>query len=376
MRKWVEIMDHYLEKLSSILVHHSLRLKKGERVLINYQNTECNRLVKRLINDIFEVGAIPFVRLIDGRIASLLLEGTNDERISEIVKHNVFDVNNFDCFINIRYSENDYENKFVDPKIRNKLGSATKEIDDIRINKRRWVLLNYPSITDAYKASMPSDKFALEAFKIMTFDYSSMEEAFKPLKELMEKTDKVRIVGSDTDLSFSIKDIPVIPCTGRSNIPDGEIFTAPIKDSINGKITFNTKCPYHGNIYTGVTLNFKDGCIVEATCNEDNESLNEIFDTDEGSRYVGEFAIGLNPLVKKPMGDILYDEKIIGSIHFTPGRAYKEAYNDNESAIHWDMVLIQTKEYGGGELYFDDVLVRKDGIFVLDELKHLNYDLK
>ena len=223
---------------------------------------------------------------------------------------------------------------------------------------------------------MPYDEYKDYAIKAMNFDYSIMEKDILPLKKLMEKTDKVRIVSPSTDISFSIKNMPIIPCCGTSNIPDGEIFTAPIKTSVNGQITYNTPSPYQNNIYNNVSLTFKEGKIVEATCDGDNEALNSIFDTDNGSRYVGEFSLGLNPLIIKPMGDILYDEKIIGSIHFTPGKCYDDAPNGNDSAIHWDMVLIQTKEYGGGELYFDDVLIRKDGKFVLKELEHLNYNLK
>ena len=191
------------------------------------------------------------------------------------------------------------------------------------------------------------------------------------LVELMNRTDKVRIVGKGTDISFSIKDIPAIKCAGEMNIPDGEVYTAPVKDSVNGTIAYNTPTEYQGVTYTDVTLKFENGKIVEATAN-DNERVNKVFDTDEGARYVGEFAIGVNPFITKAMKNILFDEKIRGSIHFTPGNAYEDADNGNRSAIHWDLVLIQTEEYGGGEIYFDDVLIRKDGIFVLDELKCLN----
>ena len=184
----------------------------------------------------------------------------------------------------------------------------------------------------------------------------------------MEKTDKVRIVAKNTDLTFSIKDIPVVPCVGKSNLPDGEIYTAPVKDSVEGYITYNTPCPYQGNVYHDVRLEFSKGQIVNCTCQEDVISLKEIFDTDQGARYISEFSLGLNPLIKKPMGDILYDEKIIGSIHFTPGRAYKDAFNGNISSIHWDMVLLEP------DIYFDDVLIRKKGKFVIEQLKHLNYE--
>jgi aminopeptidase len=192
-----------------------------------------------------------------------------------------------------------------------------------------------------------------------------------PLVKLMSATDKVRLVAPGTDLHFSIKGIPVVKCDGDKNIPDGEVYSAPVKDSVNGVLQYNTKTLYEGKVFENMRLRFKDGKIVEAT-SSNNKAMNHILDADEGARYVGEFAIGLNPYITKPMLDTLFDEKISGSIHFTPGNAYDEAFNGNRSSVHWDMVLIQTKEWGGGEIYFDDVLVRKDGIFVLDELKGLN----
>ena len=208
-------------------------------------------------------------------------------------------------------------------------------------------------------------------FDVCNLDYSKMESAMTPLVELMNKTDKVRIVGNGTDLTFSIKGIGAVKCAGRRNIPDGEVYTAPIKHSVNGVISYNVPSVSNGIKFDNITLKFKDGKIIEATSDK-SEAINKIFDTDEGARYVGEFALGVNPFVTRAMGDILFDEKISGSIHFTPGACYKDAFNGNNSAIHWDLVLVQTKEMGGGEIYFDDVLVRKDGIFVLDSLKCLN----
>jgi len=213
--------------------------------------------------------------------------------------------------------------------------------------------------------------------KVSMADYSKMRDAFKPLKDLMDKTDKVRITGPGTELEFSLKGLGSVPCAGECNIPDGEIYSAPVIDSVNGQITYNTPSGYQGNVYEDVCLKFEKGQIIEASCSNpaDDKKLNEIFKTDEGAKFVGEFAIGVNPYITKPMGDILYDEKIAGSIHFTPGQAYEgEADNGNKSAVHWDLVLIQTEEFGGGEIYFDDVLIRKDGIFVLDSLTGLNLE--
>lgn len=368
-------MTKRLEKLSKTIVNYSLGVKKDETVLITCTE-KCRPLVKHLICEIAEVGGIPFVKINDSELDAMLLEKTTDQRIPYIQKEKEYEVDNFDCFIHIRHTDNEYNSKYVDSKIRSKIGAATEKADDTRINDRRWVLLNYPSHMDAFKAHMTNDEFYNYALDVMNVDYEAMYEKIQPLKKLMEKTDRVRLVGPDTDITFSIKGIPAIPCCGKSNIPDGELYTAPVKDSVNGTITYNTPCPYNGRVYTGVSLTFQDGKITECHCNEDNEALKAIFDTDEGARYVGEFSLGLNPLVLQPMGDILYDEKIQGSIHFTPGRAYRDAFNGNISAVHWDMVLVQRKEYGGGEIYFDDQLIRKDGIFVLDELKDLNYDLK
>jgi len=369
-------MEEKIKKLSETIVNYSLDIKKDDRVLITCQTEHPAFFIKCLIKDIVAKEGIPFVRIINPEISALLTENTFDNRIKEIAKHSEEDVQNYDCFITIRYNCNDFENVKIDTEINKKIGEATAKSNEVRINERRWVLLNYPSNLDAYKSKMTSDDFKKFAFEVMNVDYSKMKEDIKPLKELMEKTDNVRIIGPDTDLTFSIKGMNVIPCCGKSNIPDGEIYTAPIKDSVNGIITYNTPSPYQGNVFNKICLKFKDGKIIEATCDGNNEKLNEIFDTDDGSRYVGEFSFGLNPKILKSMGDILYDEKIIGSIHFTPGSAYEDAFNGNKSSVHWDLVLIQRKEYGGGEIYFDHTLIRKDGLFVLPELKHLNYNLK
>ena len=365
-------MDKRIEKLSKTIVDYSIEIKEGDRVLIQYDDSKCNPLVKQLIKDICKIGAIPNVRLYDEELENLILEKSNDNLINEMVKSKQYDIDNYDCFIRICYNKNEYSGKNVTLERRKKLGDALKDINDVKINKRRWTLLNYPSQLDAYKAGMTTDEFYNYALDVMTVDYKSMYESIKPLKELYEKTDKVHIKGPGTDLTFSIKGLPAIPCCGTANIPDGELYTAPVKNSVNGIITYNTKSPYMGEVFNNVSLEFKDGKIVKATCDGDNGKLNEIFNTDEGARYVGEFSMGFNPMIQESIGDILYDEKIMGSLHFTPGTCYADCDNGNKSSVHWDLVLIQRKDHGGGEIYFDDVLIRKDGKFILDELKHLN----
>ncbi len=368
-------MESKIVKLANIIVDYSLKVKQGDRVLISCETLEPKPLVKKLVDLIMNRSAYVMVKFIDPDINGLINEKINDNILDSFVKRKEFEVDNFDSYITICYSVNDYIDIKRNSSVISKLNNMTKEIDHVRVNKRKWVLINYPSYLDAYKAKMKSDEFYEYAIDTMTMDYAKMNELIKPLKDLMEKTDKVRITGPDTDISFSIKGMRAVPCTGEFNIPDGEIFTAPIKDSVNGIITYNTRSVYHGETFGNVRLEFKDGRIVKVSSKEGNQDkLDEIFNLDEGARYIGEFALGFNPMVINPMGDILFDEKIKGSLHFTPGQCYDDANNGNNSMIHWDLVLIQRDDYGGGEIYFDDVLIRKDGKFVLPELIPLNFD--
>lgn len=363
-----------LKQLAKNIVNHAIDVKENDKVLISAEEMSCVPLIKEILKEIYFNKGIPVVKFTNFEISALLLENMTEENAYFLSQINMADVKKFDCFINIRCSQNDYEEKNVSSNNLKMLGKYLEKSNDIKINKKRWVLLNYPSILDSYKAKMKYSDFYNYAIDIMSYDYKLMNNDIYPLKELMENTDKVRITGLNTDLTFSIKGMPIIPCTGEKNIPDGEIYTSPIKDSVEGYITYNTPSPYQGNVYNNVRLEFKNGKIINCSCSneKDNSKLQEIFNTDEGARYIGEFSIGINPLIMHPMGDILFDEKIIGSIHFTPGRAYKDSYNGNDSSIHWDMVLIQRNEYGGGNIYFDDKLVRENGIFVLPELKKLN----
>ena len=359
------------KELAKIIVNHSLKVIENDKVLITYEG-KSKSLVKYLIDEINKVGGVADYRFIDEDLDSYGNKYLNDKLIDIKTNKIKYEVENYDCFIRICYCESDYYDKNTDQSWKKKYLSSIKPYKDIQVNNRRWVLLNYPSLVDAYKAKMEPEEFYDFALSCMTVDYEKMERDLKPLKELMEKTDKVRITGPGTDISFSIKGMPAIICAGDRNIPDGECFTAPIKDSVNGVISYNTPSPYRGNVYENIVLTFKDGKIVDCSSDHPKE-MNEIFNSDEGARYIGEFSLGVNPMIKYPMGDILYDEKICGSLHFTPGTCYNECDNGNSSQVHWDLVLIQRADYGGGEIYFDDRLIRKDGLFVIDELKELNY---
>lgn len=361
-----------VQKLASIIVHHSLKVKENEKVLITYNGIESTPLVKEIVKEVLNCKGVVELDYQDQDLQDLIRGNLSDEIIKNKVNKMKYDVENYDCFVRLCYRKSDYYDKFTDTDMKNKLMDELHPYKEIQVNKRRWVLLNYPSMVDAFKAHMTPDEFYDFAFSTMTVDYDKMYEDTLPLKRLMEKTDKVRIVAPNTDITFSIKGLPAIICAGESNIPDGECFTAPVKNSVNGTITYNVPSPYQGEIFENISLTFKDGKIIDFKSNNPKK-MEEIFNTDEGARYVGEFSLGFNPEIKNPMGDILYDEKIAGSLHFTPGCSYDECPNGNKSTIHWDLVLIQRKECGGGEVYFDDVLIRKDGLFVLPELEALNY---
>ena len=366
------MVDERLKKLAKNLVNYSCSLKKGEKILIEAMDTD-SEFVCALVDEVYKVGGYPFVNILNSYVSRKLLLGTSEEREKLRCKYDLPVMEDMDAYISVR-SKNVFENSDV-PKENiqkvNKFYSYDVHIKT-RVPKTKWVILNYPTSVLAQNAGMSTEAFEDFYFNVCNLDYSKMDKAMDALKTLMEKTDKVRIKAPGTDLSFSIKGLPAIKCSGKFNIPDGEIFTAPVKNSVNGTIKYNIPIlSGNGERHEDITLTFKDGKIIKAT-SISHEDINKIFDIDEGARYVGEFSFGINPYIKKPMLDILFDEKIMGSIHFTPGSCYDECNNGNKSALHWDLIQIQTPEYGGGEIYLDDVLVRKDGMFVLDELKCLN----
>ncbi len=364
--------DERIVKLAHNLVNYSIAAKKGDKVLIEAFDVPYP-LVTELINAVYEAGAEAYVTNIDTRVRSTLLKGATDSQLKTWAKLDAEVMSNMDCYIGLRGACNSYENSCVpSDRMDSYMSIYSHPVHhEIRVKKTRWVVLRYPSPSMAQLAGMSTDAFEDHYFNVCNLDYSKMDKAMDALVKLMDKTDKVRLVAKDTDLTFSIKDIPAVKCAGNMNIPDGEVYTAPVKNSVNGVITYNTPTVYNGTKFDWVKLTFKDGRIIEQNSSNPEKSA-AIFDTDDGAKYVGEFAIGVNPYITDAICDILFDEKIAGSIHFTPGCCYDDAYNGNISAVHWDLVLRQTPEVGGGKIYFDGVLIRDNGRFVIKELLGLN----
>jgi aminopeptidase len=365
--------DPRIEKLADVLINYSCEVKPGEALLLEAIDVP-HAFTKAVVRACSGAGGRPLVLLKSNEVnRSLMIDGTREQwdLIADVERGQMERVQ---CYIGARGNPNVSELADV-PADKQKVYEETvwKRVHhEVRIKKTRWVVLRWPSPSMAQMAEMSTEAFEDYFFNVCTMDYARMARAMQPLKALMERTDQVRLKGPrDTDLTFSIKGIPAIPCDGKVNIPDGEVFTAPVRDSVNGVIHFNAPTIYRGVTHNDIRLVFKAGKVVEATSTA-TEKLNEVLDADEGARYVGEFAIGFNPYCTRPMKDILFDEKIAGSIHFTPGACYDEASNGNKSGIHWDMVMLQTPEVGGGEIWFDGKLVRKDGRFVVPELEGLN----
>jgi aminopeptidase len=362
--------DPRYTKLAKLLVNYSCKLKPGERILLDMIDVP-DEFTVELIRAVRAAGATPFVETRHTRVGRELLLGTNATHAADVRDLELARMKKMQAYIAVRGSANATENADVPGGLMQMYSKVIRPVLDYRVNKTRWVVLRWPSPSMAQSAGMSTEAFENLYFDVCTLDYAKMAKAMLPLEKLMKRTDRVQIKGPGTDLTFSIKGIGAKKCEGTRNIPDGEVFSCPTKTSANGVIQFNTPTLYSGSKFENVRLELKHGKVVGATANNPKR-LNEILDTDAGARFIGEFAIGFNPHILNPLCDILFDEKIAGSLHFTPGNAYEDCGNGNKSAVHWDMVLIQRPEWGGGEIWFDGKLIRKDGLFVPKELKALN----
>ncbi|UVI27861.1 aminopeptidase [Paenibacillus spongiae] len=364
--------DRRLQTLASNLAGYSIDVQPGDNVLIDMIGSE-RELAKCLVEEVAKRGGRPFVETSDRSVLRTMLMHATKEQIELWASFDLKRMEAMQGYIAIRAGGN--ANELADVPSENMQLYERLYRHPIhserRVKHTKWVVLRYPNDSMAQLANMSTAGFEDFYFDVCNLDYAKMDLAMNPLEALMKQTDRVRIVSPGTDLTFSIKGIGAKKCAGHRNIPDGEVFSCPVRNSVQGKITYNAPSLYSGVTFEQVSFTFKDGKIIEATSNDTNK-LNEILDTDEGARYIGEFSLGFNPYILHPMKDILFDEKIAGSLHFTPGQAYEETDNGNRSAVHWDLVLIQRPEYGGGEIYFDDRLIRKDGRFVIPELEALN----
>jgi aminopeptidase len=364
------LVDPRFTQLAEGLTRFSTELKKGERVLIDAFDVP-DAMVIALIRAARARGAHPYLSIHRARVTRELTLGAAEEQYAPHAEIELARMQKMDAYIALRGSENIFEASDVPSEEVQLVSRLMKPVLDHRVGKTKWVVLRWPSPSMAQQAGMSTEAFEDFYFRVCTLDYSLLTPGMKVLADLMTKTDRVHLKGPGTDLQFSIKGIGAEACGGLRNIPDGEVYSCPVKDSVEGCIQYSAPTVYLGSSFDNIRLVFKKGRIVEATANN-TKRLNEILDSDAGARYIGEFAIGFNPHILEPIRDILFDEKIAGSFHFTPGQAYEGVGNGNKSQVHWDMVCIQRPEYGGGEIWFDGKLIRKDGLFVPKALQKLN----
>lgn len=363
--------DSRIDDLAKQLISYSIDLKKGEKVLIELFDVP-DSVGIALIRAIRKKKAFPFIRLHSSRLTREMLIGAQEEQYQILSKHLLTEMKSMDAYLAIRGSDNISETSDVSAESMLLAMKKLRPVMDHRVKKTKWCVLRWPNSAMAQQANMSTEAFEDFYFKVCLLNYKALIPSMNALVDLMNQTENVHIIGPGTDLRFSIKNIPAVACGGNYNIPDGEVFTAPVKDSVEGFISYNAPTIYRGIAFDAIRLEFSQGKIVKAEAGSRTAELNTILDSDAGARYIGEFALGFHPHILQPMRDILFDEKIAGSFHFTPGQAYEVADNGNRSQVHWDMVNIQRKDYGGGEVYFDDVLIRKDGIFLPKVLKKLN----
>ena len=365
--------DTRYAQLAKLLTGFSVKLKRNERVLIDSFDIPEGMLIE-LIRAVRSRGAIPYVQLHSGKVQREILRGVTEEQLKFSKQNELRRMKGIQAYIGLRGSHNIFESSDVPTAKLNLASKILRPVQNWRVKQTKWVVLRWPTSAMAQQARMSTEAFEDFYFRVCTLDYSRMIPGMSALKKLMNRTNRVQIRGRGTDLKFSIKKIGAVACGGTHNIPDGEVFSAPVKDSVEGTITYNTPTVYQGSSFEGVRLEFRKGKIIRAAANENSKKLNDILNSDPGARYIGEFALGFNPHIRQPMRDILFDEKIAGSFHFTPGQAYEETDNGNRSQVHWDMVCIQRKEFGGGEIHFDGKLIRKNGLFIPAPLKKLNPD--
>ncbi len=368
-------MDPRFEKLAANLVGYSVNLKRGEKVLIDAYDVP-DEMVVALVRAARARKAIPFVEIHHSRISRALIEGVEDAQLTIRAQLELARMKKMDAYIAVRGAANIFETSDVPAGDMQRSMGAMRPVQNWRVDKTKWVVLRWPTASMAQQAQTSTEAFEDFYFRVCNQDYARMLPGQRALKKALDACETVEIKGPGTDLRFSLKGMGGIMCTGERNIPDGEVFTAPVRNSVEGILTYNAPTVYQGVSFDNVSFEFEKGRIVKASCTGDQKKLNSILDSDEGARYIGEFALGFNPYILTPIRDILFDEKIAGSFHFTPGQAYAggPADNRNKSRIHWDIVCIQRPEFGGGEIWFDGKLIRKDGLFVTPALSKLNPD--
>ncbi|MCA9737679.1 MAG: aminopeptidase [Gemmatimonadetes bacterium] len=364
-------MDPRDVTLADNLVNFSLGVQPGERVLLDFRGRSTEGLLGAMISAVTRAGGVPFPLFGTDAWHARFLEAAGESQVDSFGSVHETLMREMQCYVRVNGTDNPFDLADVPDEARRweREYYMQRVHLNLRVPKTKWVVLRYPGDSMAQQARRSRASFADLYYDVCNLDWERFSRAMDPLADLMRKTNQVRLTAKDTDVTLSIKDIGVVKCDGHMNIPDGEVFTAPVKDSVNGVITYNAGALYAGTSWDWIRLTYKDGKIVDIEASNDVDKLREIFATDPGASYMGEFSFGLNPGLHEAIKDTLFDEKIYGSFHTALGQCYDTAENGNRSAIHWDLVCIQTERYGGGNVWFDGQLVRENGHWIHPDLR-------
>jgi aminopeptidase len=368
------MVDSRIEQLADLLVNYSTAVTKGDRVVIQ-SSTFAEPLLKQIYINVLKAGGHPFIMTSFPEIDELFYKYAAEEQIKYIHKPTELIYETYDVRISIIAESNTRSLANVDPAKTVMLQQARSGLMQTFMRRSasgelRWVVAPFPTralAQDAdmglleyedfvYKACLPDEKDPVGYWKYFSNRQQKIIDWLKGKKE-------IHVTGPETDLRLRVEGRIFENCDGRLNMPDGEIFTGPIEDSVEGKVYFSYPAIYNGREVDGVRLWFEHGRVVKATAEKNGEYLNKTLDTDTGSRSVGEFAIGTNEGISRFTREILFDEKIGGSFHMALGSGYPETGSKNESAIHWDMICDLRH---GGEIHVDNILMYKNGKFVID----------
>ena len=354
-----------MEKIFKNIFDYSLKLERGESVFI-FADIESREYTLKLCEELLSNGNIPYLVWNDVDLNKLMIRANDSEIDSELYDIVEKSIEKCDAAIMLDNNIEDYKNFDSNDVIKFKNNYYLKIFQKI-MNFERWVYLRYPNKALAKLFKLSPKKLERLLFDVNNFDYKKLSSKAQILKNFLDKTSYIRILGKETDISFQKKNVNTVVCCGNINLPDGEVYTAPEKFSVNGKIMFDVDSYFRGNTYKNLKLFVKDGKIVDYDCNL-NEEFGKILNSDEGASYFGEFAFGLNPFIDRNYNDNLFNEKMARTIHMAIGRCHPDTNNENNSIIHWDLIKIMKQDC---QIYFDDNLVYENGEFVIDDLKNL-----
>lgn len=358
-----------LKKLAKIITNYSVEVKPGEKVLLRGYGFESYPLIKEVYRECMRAGAIEVnVRFSEEEISRIFFEEANEKQLKYLNKIELEMAKSYDVMVQIVADKNPYEMKDTDMKKIQITQKARKPLSDI-LTKKRWCLFYYPNVASAALAKKSLEDWENFVMDSCLLDWKKEEELQKKFIEIMKKVKKVRITGKETDLEVNIAGQKWLTCCGKFNMPDGEVFTSPVRTGVNGFIRYNVPTNYMSHDFNFVKLTLKDGKVIKEQSDNDS-ALKEILSTDKGARYFGEFAFGLNNKIKEGTKQILFDEKMGKSLHMALGRCYEEAPNGNDSSIHWDLIF--NFKWSNAELYFDNKKVFSKGKWTDRKLSFLN----